>query len=81
MADATFISGSLLSIRTLRRRQPRGRQRRLEMHTHHPREAHGTSSKRTQRQLQPASLALPNNPSISLEEERGGGWKGGCWEK
>lgn len=41
-----------------------------------PAEAHGTSSKRTQQQLQPASLALPNNPSISLEKERGGGWKG-----
>lgn len=77
LGDNTFISFFLrLSSCTLQHRQPQWQQQQLKTHTHHPRKAHSTSSKHTQQQLQSASLALPNNPSISLERELGGGWKG-----
>lgn len=62
------------------RTQQQQRRRRLKTRTHHPcgrkraqrraqqqRRRQSQAGARTRQQLQPASLALPNNPSISLE--------------
>lgn len=56
----------------------RHQQLQLQANTHHPCEAHSSSSEHTQQQLPPASRVLPNNPSISSEGEWGWGMERGA---